>query len=196
MGLENRIIADMVPPGAAVLDLGCGDGDLLSILVKEKGACAQGIEINEQCIYRCVSRGLSVLHGDIDSGLAEYDDKTFDFVILNQSFQRVRHPETVLKEALRVGRQAIVAIPNFAHYKARWQIFFKGRTPVTASLPYKWYDTPNLHFLSLSDFSGYCREKNIKIDRTAYTSLKKRVRMLPNLLALVGIFAVSDGEGS
>jgi len=193
--LENRIIADMISPGAAVLDLGCGDGDLLAALVSEKKARAQGIEINEQCIYRCVSRGLSVLHGDIDSGLAEYDDKTFDFVILNQSFQQVKKPETVLREALRAGRQVIVAIPNFAHYKARLQIFFQGKTPVTASLPYMWYDTPNLHFLSLSDFSGYCREKNIRMDRTAYTARDKRVRFFPNLLALVGIFAVSEGEG-
>jgi methionine biosynthesis protein MetW len=194
LNLEGRIIADMIPPGATILDLGCGDGDLLSVLVKEKKARAQGIEIDERCIRQCVSRGLSVLHGDIDSGLAEYDDKTFDFVILNQSFQQVRQPEIVLKEALRVGRQVIVAIPNFAHYKARLQIFFQGRTPVTASLPYKWYDTPNLHFLSLSDFAGYCRERNISIDRTAYTARDKRVRVFPNLLALVGIFAVFNGE--
>jgi methionine biosynthesis protein MetW len=162
--------------------------------VKEKKVRAQGIEIDEQCIYRCVSRGLSVLHGDIDSGLAEYDAKTFDFVILNQSFQQVRKPETVLREALRVGRQVIVGIPNFAHYRARWQIFFRGRTPVTASLPYEWYDTPNLHFLSLSDFSRYCRQRHIRIDRAAYTALDKRVNIFPNLFALVGIFAVSNGE--
>lgn len=192
--LEHRIILDLIPPGSSVLDLGCGDGELLSILVKEKRCRVQGIEIDEKAIYTCVSRGLSVLHGDIDTGLAEYNDRSFDYVILNQTFQQVKKPETVLKEALRVGKYAIVGFPNFAHYKARFQIFFKGKTPVTPSLPYQWYDTPNLHFLSTSDFFEYCRRKNIRIRRTAFTSSNQKVNLFPNLFALNGIFLLSNGN--
>ena len=192
--LEYRIILDLMPPGSSVLDLGCGDGELLSVLANEKKCRGQGIEIDEKAIYACVSRGLSVLHGDIDTGLAEYNDRSFDYVILNQTFQQVKKPETVLKEALRVGKYVIVGFPNFAHYRARFQIFFKGKTPVTPSLPYQWYDTPNLHFLSISDFFEYCRQKNIIIARTAFTSSNRKVSLFPNLLALSGIFLLSDGN--
>jgi methionine biosynthesis protein MetW len=193
--LEHRIILDLIPPGSSALDLGCGEGELLSVLVKEKKCRVQGIEIDEKAIYACVSLGLSVLHGDIDTGLAEYNDATFDYVILNQTFQQVKKPETVLKEALRVGRNVIVGFPNFAHYKARYQIFVRGITPVTASLPYQWYDTPNLHFLSISDFKDYCQARHIRINKAAFTSANKRVKILPNLLALNGIFLLSDGKG-
>ncbi len=188
---DHKAILDMVEPDSSVLDLGCGDGDLLDLLVREKNVRGQGIEIDEQAIYRCVARGLSVLHGDIDTGLSEYKDKAFDCVILNQSLQQLRHVETVLNDALRVGKRVIIGFPNFAHFSARLRLFFKGRVPVTASLPYTWYETPNLHFLSLSDFIDYCREKNIKIKRSVYFDRDKRVRFLPNLLANIGIFLIS-----
>ena len=190
--LEHRIIADLIVPSSSVLDLGCGEGELLSVLVKEKKCRAQGIEIDEQAIYECVTKGLSVLHGDIDSGLPEYGDKSFDYVILNQCFQQVRNPEMVLREAFRVGGEVIVGFPNFAHYKARCQILFKGRTPVTPSLPYQWYDTPNLHFLSIADFVEYCRLRRIKIEQSAFIAADKRVRVFPNLFSLTGIFLLSD----
>jgi methionine biosynthesis protein MetW len=189
--LEYRIILNLVPPGSAVLDLGCGDGRLLSLLAG-RGCRAQGIEIDEKSIYTCVSRGISVLHGDIDSGLAEYSDTSFDYVILYQTFQQVKKPDIVLREALRVGKHAIVGFPNFAHYKARCQMFFRGKTPVTPSLPYAWFDTPNLHFLSLSDFSAYCRRQNIRIDKAVFTSVNGRVNLWPNLLALNGIFLLAN----
>ncbi len=192
--LEYKAILDLVPPGSSVLDLGCGDGELLSILVQEKRCRVQGIEIDPNAIYACVSRGLSVLQGDIDSGLAEYNDKSFDCVILNQTFQQVKKPEVVLHEALRVGKFVIVGFPNFAHYKARCQIFFSGKTPVTPSLPYEWYDTPNLHFLSISDFSEYCLRKNIRINRKMFTSSKRKVSLFPNIFALNGIFLLSNGN--
>ena len=150
--LEYRTIVEWIGDGSSVLDLGCGDGELLSLLIRTKHVRAQGIEIDEQAIYQCVAKGVSVFHEDIDKGLPEYGDNSFDYVILNQSFQQVKKPDVVLKEALRVGREAIVGFPNFVHYSARLQIFFRGRTPVTPSLPYKWHDTPNFHFLSISDF--------------------------------------------
>jgi methionine biosynthesis protein MetW len=190
--LEYKAILEWVKRGASVLDLGCGDGELLAFLVREKSVKAQGIEIDEQAIYQCVARGLSVFHEDIDHGLSDYSDQSFDYVILNQSFQQVKNPDIVLAEALRVGREVIVGFPNFAHYLARFQIFFKGKTPVTPSLPYAWHDTPNLHFLSISDFIEYCRKKSIKIRKSFFIGKNRRAVIFPNLFALTGIFLISN----
>ena len=192
--LDHDIIVEMVKPGASVLDLGCGDGMLLSRLVKEKKARAQGIEVDAQAIYKCVARGLSVFHGDIDSGLSEYNDNSFDYVILSQTFQQVQKPDDVLRESLRVGKEVIVSFPNFAHISARFQMAFKGRTPVTPSLPYEWFNTPNLHFLSILDFIAYCRKRNIKVKKSAFVGVKRRVKIFPNLLALIGIFLITNSE--
>jgi methionine biosynthesis protein MetW len=192
--LEYGAILNWIRQGSSVLDLGCGNGELLFLLVNEKGVRGQGIEISEQAIYQCVAKGLSVFHEDIDNGLSGYADKTFDYVILNQSFQQVKKPDIVLKEALRVGKEVIIGFPNFAHYQGRLQIFFKGKTPVTPSLPYEWHDTPNLHFLSISDFIGYCLQKNMKIEKTFFIGKKREVRTLPNLFALTGIFLITNGK--
>ncbi len=194
--LEYRVIMDMVSPGARVLDLGCGDGELLSLLVSRKNVEGCGIEIDEQAIYRCVSRGLSVSHQDIDCGLSEYADGSFDYVILNQSLQQVKNLEAVLQETLRVGRNVIIGFPNFAYYRARFQIFFSGRTPVTPSLPYMWYDTPNLHFLSISDFASFCRERGYRVEKTVCVDAKRVIKLLPNLFAQVGIFLISGQDVS
>ena len=188
---DHRIILEWIPPGAAVLDLGCGDGTLLELLSRRKGARVQGVEIDEQAIYRCVARGLSVFHEDIDNGLTGYRDRSFDYVILNQSLQQVRRVDEVLQESLRVGHRAIVGFPNFAHYRARCQFFFLGRTPVTPALPYEWHDTPNLHFLSITDFKAYCRQRSIRIERAACIGGERRTPVFPNLLALTGIFLIS-----
>jgi methionine biosynthesis protein MetW len=189
--LDYRVIADWVRPEASVLDLGCGDGELLSILVKEKNIRANGIEIDEQAIYKCVERGLSVFHEDIEEGLSGYPDESFDYVIMNGSIQQVKKPDTVFKEALRVGKELIVGFPNFSHYSTRLQMFLSGKVPITPSLPYQWYDTPNLHFLSISDFRDYCRLRGLKIEATAFLNKDRRVSLLPNLFAEQGLFLLS-----
>jgi methionine biosynthesis protein MetW len=192
MSPDYLAILDIVDMGSSVLDLGCGNGDLLSLLVREKEVKAQGIEIDEKAIFECVARGLSVFQDDIDTGLPEYGDKSFDFVILNQSIQQVKRPGVALKEALRVGKKVIVGIPNFAFIKARMQIFFSGRVPVTPSLPYEWHDTPNLHFLSLTDFTEFCKKRGIRIEKSIYLGAARRVGLLPNLVAQTGIFIISE----
>jgi methionine biosynthesis protein MetW len=194
---EYPLIVGMVRAGSSVLDLGCGDGGLLAELRKEKGVTrAQGIEIDEQAIYRCVARGLSVFHGDIDSGLSEYADHSFDYVILNQTFQQVKKPDEVLRESLRVGKKVIVGIPNFAHISARYQLGILGRAPITPSLPYEWYNSPNLHFLSLADFVRFCQNRGIKIERAAFVGGKRTVKICPNLFALTGIFLIMPNNGN
>jgi methionine biosynthesis protein MetW len=190
--LDHRIIYRIIDPGARVLDLGCGEGDLIYFLAKEKGAKVQGIELSEDAIYKCVEKGLSVFHSDIDSGLKEYPDKSFDVVILNQSLQEVRKADFVLKEALRVGHKVIIGFPNFAYFRARLRLLFKGKAPVTVSLPYRWYDTPNLHFLSISDFKDFCEEKEIRILASYYLGSRDLVRFLPNLFALNAIFVIAS----
>jgi methionine biosynthesis protein MetW len=191
ISLDHQIIAEIIGQSSSVLDLGCGDGELLAMLVREKNVKAQGIEIDDKAIFDCVARGLSVFHDDIDSGLSDYEDKSFDFVILNQSFQQVKKPDAVLKEALRVGKKVIIGIPNFAHINARFQIFFRGRTPVTGALPYEWHDTPNLHFLSILDFINYCKKRNMTIEEAYFIGSKRKVKLFPNLFAQTGIFVIS-----
>ena len=190
-GLDRVAISNWVENGALVLDLGCGDGALLQKLVKEKYVRAQGIELSDQAIQSCVGAGLSVFQQDIDTGLAEYANKSFDFVVLNQTFQQVKKPDLVLREALRVGKRVVVGFPNFCYFADRLQIFFKGKVPVSASLPYQWFDTPNLHFLSISDFTDYCRKREIKIEDACFFAKNRRVRLFPNLRGEVGLFLLS-----
>jgi|SRR5271169_982031 len=194
MKLEHQIIVDWVSEGSSVLDLGCGDGELLSILVKEKNVHAQGTEIDEQAIYKCVAKGLAVYHEDIDAGLSDNPDKSFDFVILSQSLQQTKRPDYVLGEALRVGKNLVVSFPNFGRYTVRLQILLRGKVPVTPALPFEWYDTPNLHFLSISNFFDYCRIRNIKIKDSAYVTNGRKVKSFPNFFAENGIFLLSAQE--
>jgi len=194
INIENRVVASLIGEASSVLDLGCGNGDLLYFLSRNKGCKVRGIEIDEQAIYQCISKGLSVLHGDIDSSLNDYPDNTFDFVVLNQSFQQVKNPDNVLQESLRIGKEVIVSFPNFTFLSARYQIFFKGRTPITPSLPYEWHNTPNLHFLSISDFIIYCRKRNLDIKKTIFLNNDRIIRLLPNLFAQIGIFLIRNGK--
>jgi methionine biosynthesis protein MetW len=189
--LEYRVILDIIPEGSTALDLGCGNGDLLYLLETQKNVKGSGIEIDEQAVRKCAAQGISVSQQDIDSGLSDYSDKSFDFVILNQSLQQVVKLEQVLQETFRVGKKVIVGFPNFAYYKSRLQMAFKGRTPVTPSLPNMWYDTPNLHFLSISDFVDYCERRHIHIEKAVYMDENKIIRMAPNLFAQTGIFLLT-----
>ncbi len=190
MKLEHEVILEWVEKGSSVLDLGCGTGDLLEALVKNNAVKAQGLEIDEKAIYECVAKGLSVIHQDIETGLPEYLDRSFDYVILAGSLQQVKKPDTVLTEAQRVGRKTIVSFPNFGHYRVRTQIFFGGKVPVTPSLPFEWYNTPNLHFLSISNFIDYCKKRNIHIEKSAFIG-QGRVKVLPNLRAETAVFMLS-----
>ena len=187
---DHRLIMDFIPVGSSVLDLGCGDGELLNLLIREKDVYGSGIEIDEVAVRKCASRGLSVSQQDIECGLSDYGDKSFDFVILNQSLQQVVKLEWVLKETLRVGRWAIIGFPNFAYYKARLQMLFSGHTPVTPSLPNMWYDTPNLHFLSISDFITYLNKNNIMIEKARYLDNSRTVNFRPNLCAQIAILLI------
>lgn len=189
--LEYSIIAGIIEPGARVLDLGCGDGALLAFLKEKKDCRGTGIEINHQEVVKCMERGVSVAHGDIDGSLDVYNDRRFDYVILNESLQQVLHIDRVLDEALRVGKKVIVGVPNFCHLGARLQIFFRGQVPVTKALPYKWYNTPNLRFLSLKDFRRFCAEKGITIEKARYLCGGKEISFSTNLFADAGIFVLS-----
>jgi len=190
---DHRVIFDIIPANSRVLDLGCGDGELLSLLNNQKNTKGSGIEIDELAVRKCAELGVSVSQLDIENGLSDYDDKSFDYVILNESLQQVVKLELVLKETLRVGEHVIVGFPNFAYYKSRLQMFFGGRTPVTRSLPNMWYDTPNLHFLSIADFITYCRDRKLTIKKAIYLDGNRRIRFLPNLFAQIGIFLIRNG---
>jgi methionine biosynthesis protein MetW len=189
--LDHRIIFEIVERGAKVLDLGCGDGDLLALLAREKQVRAQGIELSEEAIYKCVQKGLSVFHGDLDSGLDEYPDRSFDYIILNQSLQEVKKVHFLIDEALRVGRKVIVGFPNFGHWRVRWALGVRGRTPVTEALPHYWYDSPNLHFLTIEDFRDFCRSRRIEVLKSVCLGEKKPLAWVPNLLASNAIFVLA-----
>jgi methionine biosynthesis protein MetW len=162
----------------------------MSMLVREKNASVQGIELDDEAVHRCVERGLTVFQGDIESGLADYPDHSFDDVILNQSMQEVRKVDFVIQECLRVGKRVIVGFPNFAHINARLTIFFKGKTPVTRSLPHFWYATPNVRFLSIRDFEDFCRSKGLRVLKAVYLGAGRTLTCCPNLFARNAIFVV------
>lgn len=191
---DHRIIASLVHRGSRVLDLGCGEGVLLEHLVKERSIQGFGIEISEKAIYRCVERGLSVSHEDIDSGLKHYPERFFDYVIFNQTMQQVHRPRQAIHRALKIGKTVIVGFPNFCHFRARMQITFSGRVPITPSLPYTWFDTPNLHFLSIRDFADFCHSENIAVRDSYFISGTRIVRFLPNLRAYDALFVLHKGR--
>jgi methionine biosynthesis protein MetW len=164
----NRVdlvaISELVTPGSRVLDIGCGDGQLLSLLEATRDVDGRGVEISQKGVNECVARGLSVIQGDADTDLVDYPDKAFDFVILSQTLQATHRPRHVLEHMLRIGRKAIVSFPNFAHWRVRTALGFTGRMPVTRNLPYSWYDTPNIHFCTIRDFLALCGDVNAEVE--------------------------------
>ena len=187
---DFAIISDLVEPGGKVLDLGCGDGELLAWLAEHKNVVARGVEISPARVQRCIAQGLSVYQGDIDAGLADYPDQCFDFVILSQTLQETHRPRNVLREMLRVGRRGIVAFPNFGHWTMRWSMLTTGRAPKTRLFPYEWYNSPNIHFLSVQDFEELAAEEGLAVERRIFLSGNRMVRALPNLRAAVAVYQV------
>ena len=171
---DLAIIADNVAPGARVLDIGCGDGALMAALRDTKGADARGLEIDAGNVAAAVSRGLSVIQGDADSDLAGYPDGSFDYAILSQTLQTTRRPDLVLEHLLRIGRHAFVSFPNFAHWRVRVSLLWGGRMPVTRLLPEQWYDTPNIHHVTIDDFRALVRERGITMEGAWFLSGDKR----------------------
>jgi len=176
-------VQDWIPEGARVLDLGTGDGAFLERLVRAKRVMAEGVERNPELVASCIQRGLVAHQGNIAEGLDQYGDQTFDYVLLLGTFQELISPVEIVQEAFRVGRQVIIAYSNFAHYQVRLQILFRGRAPVTQSLPQLWYRTTNLHFLSTLDFREFCRQMGVSVVRQACFSARGEVSFLPNLFA-------------
>jgi len=184
------VVTSWVPQGASVLDLGCGDGELLARLKRERGVIGYGVEIDDAGLLTCVQRGLNVLQADIEGGLNLFDDAAFDVVILSQTLQATRHTEALVREVLRVGNSAIVTLPNFGHWQVRWQLGVGGRMPVSKRLPYQWYDTPNVHFSTVRDFDVFCAEKQIKVERRAVLAGGREISLLPNLRGETAVFQI------
>lgn len=162
---DLQLVADMIHEGTRVLDIACGEGELLQYLSLKKGVDGRGIELSQKGVNACVERGLSVIQGDADSDLSDYPNGSFDYVILSQSLQVMRYPNVVLAEMLRIGRQGVVSFPNFAHWRNRWNLLCRGRMPVSRTLPLPWYDTPNIHFCTIQDFVELCNYMEVQIER-------------------------------
>ncbi len=185
---DFHVIGEIIQPGSRVLDLGCGEGELLAWLVEHKSVMARGVEISSAQVRRAIARGVSVYQGDINEGLEDYPDKAFDYVILSQTLQETRAPLQVLRELLRIGRRTIVSFPNFGHWSVRLAMLQNGQAPKTKLFPHNWYDSPNIHFLSINDFEDLCRDNGFPIERRYFLSGARRVEKFPNLMAQTAVF--------
>lgn len=198
--VDLLVVADMVEHGARVLDVGCGDGELLKILAETKDVDGRGIEISREGVNQCVAKGLAVIQGDADTDLADYPDDAFDYVILSQTLQATWQPRQVLEHMLRIGHHAIVSFPNFGHWKIRLKLLFFGRMPRTDNLPHTWYDTPNIHFCTIRDFQELCEELGAEIETAvALDAWGKRLRINApwwfwNLFGEQAVFCLSRGR--
>ena len=191
--IDYELIESLIEPNSRVLDIGCGDGELLANLAADKNIKGEGIELDQKLVLTCVNRGLSIIQHDIERGLGDYADKSFDYVILSQTVQTLKNPEKVFKELLRVGKKVIVSFPNFAHWQSRIQLFFQGKAPVTKHLPFGWHNSPNIHFLSIKDFDKFCKKLGVKVEKKiplTKTHLRP-VRLASNLFAEQVIYVTS-----
>ena len=191
--VDLQLIADMIKPGARVLDIGCGDGTLLDYLVHFKQVDGRGIELGQLGVNACVGRGLSVIQGDADTDLRTYPSGAFDYVVLSQTLQATRDPKGVVEQLVRIGRRAVVSFPNFGHWRVRWHLLAQGRMPTTAALPDSWHETPNIHLCTIMDFVALARELDIAIERALVIGASGRAHQiashrLANMMGEHGLF--------
>jgi len=200
MRFDLQIVASWIEPGTKVLDLGCGEGELLHFLKVNKKVAGTGIERVEAKVARCIEKGLSVLQGDISEELPDYPDKIFDYVILSQTLQQVYEPAKLIQSLLRIGEKGIVSFPNFSHWSCRLQLLSTGYAPVTKQLPYEWYDTPNIRVITIKDFRKFSKEvgfeilKEVAINTNSHEKHGSVVKLLPNLRATYGIFLIGESK--
>jgi len=196
MRYDLKIIASWVEPGSKVLDLGCGEGDLLRFLKQNKQVAGTGIERREARVARCIEKGLSVLQGDINAEVLDYPDNSFDYVILSQTLQQVYEPSDLIRSLLRIGKKGIVSFPNFSYWTIRLQLLLTGYAPITRQLPYEWHDTPNIRVITIKDFRKFAREVDFKIIKEVAINTRnngkigKIIKFMPNLCATYGIFLI------
>lgn len=191
MRVDHKTIIDWVPAKSRVLDLGCGEGELLAALKDRKQVKGVGLEKSLEAVAACIRRGVSAYQGDLDQGLADLRSGSYDVVILNETLQMVKNPRFVMSEAVRVGKRVIVGFPNFGYWAVRAQVL-TGRTPETKSLPYRWYNSPNLHFMSVLDFRDFARDEHLRVRREAHFHHARRTHVLPNLLATSSLFELES----
>ena len=189
---DLQMIADWVSSGSRVLDLGCGEGDLLAWLQAHKQVSAYGVDFDVNNVVRCVAANVNAIQGDLEAGLAEFADQRFDHVVLSQTIQAMHNTEQILLEMLRVGREAIVTFPNFGYWENRWQIL-KGRMPVSDDMPYQWYNTPNIHWCMLGDFDELCAKNGLRVLERVVMTGGRRVTFLPNLRGSLAFYRVTRG---
>lgn len=196
MRADLEIIQDWIPAGSRVLDLGCGDGELLDWLGRNKEVSGYGLEIDPQKIARCLERGVNVLEQNLDDGLGNFASDSFDVVVMTQSLQALRYPDKVLQEMLRVGKSCVITFPNFGHWRCRWYLASKGRMPVSEFLPYTWYNTPNIHFCTFEDFERLSRELGARVTDRLAVDREHRYswasRQWPNLFGEIGIYRIAS----
>ena len=196
MKKEFKVIADLLPSNTRVLDVGCGDGSLMNLLVKEKNIDVRGLELEKHNVQQCIYKGLPVIQGNAETELYQFPNQSFDCVVLSQTLQAFYNPDKVLKELLRIGKSVIVSIPNFGYWRVRTSLLLFGKMPMTKTLPNAWYDTPNLHMCSIKDLFNYCDSQNIKIrkvigvneDKTSL--IKKNNLEIKNFFSKLGIFLI------
>lgn len=194
MRADLDIIQKWIQPGSRVLDLGCGDGSLLAYLREHKHTVGLGLEIDNDKIDSCLAKGIDVIQQDLNKGLDNFQSQSFDTVLLTQTLQAVHYPDLLIEEMLRIGKNCIVTFPNFGNWKSRAYLNFKGRMPVSDFMPYQWYDTPNIHFCTVSDFDVFCQQKGIHVITRTVVDNKHRdswiIRAFPNLLSEIAIYHI------